>query len=102
MDTMNTVIPGTTFRRARSGRSLALRRFSANRTALVGGILVAVMAVLALAGPLLVSSDPLAVAPGDRLQGPSAAHPFGTDNYGRDLLSRVVHGATTSLSTAFT
>lgn len=98
---MVTVTPGTTFRRAKSGRSLALRRFSANRTALTGGILVALMAVLALAGPLLVSADPLAVAAEDRLQGPSAAHLFGTDNYGRDLLARVVHGAATSLGTAF-
>jgi peptide/nickel transport system permease protein len=97
-----TVIPGTTFRRARSGRSLVLRRFSANRTALAGGILVAVIAVLAIAGPLLVPADPLAVAAEDRLQGPSAAHPFGTDNYGRDMLARVVHGAATSLGTAFT
>jgi peptide/nickel transport system permease protein len=99
---MDTVVPGTTFRRADRGRSLALRRFSANRTALVGGILVAVMVVLALAGPLLVAADPLAVAAEDRLQGPSGAHPFGTDNYGRDLLARVVHGAATSLGTAFT
>jgi peptide/nickel transport system permease protein len=100
---MVTLTPGTTFRRAKreNGRSLLLRRFSANRTALVGGILVAVMAVVALAGPLLVPADPLAVAAEIRLQGPDAAHPFGTDNYGRDLLARVVHGAATSLGTAF-
>jgi peptide/nickel transport system permease protein len=100
---MATLIPGTTFRRSRSGngRSLVLQRFSANRTALTGGILVAAMALLAIAGPLLVQGDPLAIAAEDRLQGPSAAHPFGTDNYGRDLLARVVHGAGTSLGTAF-
>ena len=100
---MVTLTPGTTFRRAKRGnsRSLLLRLFSANRTALVGGILVAVMAVVALAGPLLVPADPLAVAAEIRLQGPDAAHPFGTDNYGRDLLARVVHGAATSLGTAF-
>jgi peptide/nickel transport system permease protein len=98
---MVTVIPGTTFRRARSGRSLFLRRFSANRTALAGGVLTAAMVLLAIAGPLLVQADPLAVAAEDRLQGPSAAHAFGTDNYGRDLLARVVHGAATSLGTAF-
>ncbi|QYN31740.1 ABC transporter permease [Pseudonocardia sp. DSM 110487] len=98
---MVTMVPGTTFRRAQSGRSLFLRRFSANRTALAGGILTAVMVLLAIAGPLLVPADPLAVAAEDRLQGPSAAHLFGTDNYGRDLLARVVHGAATSLGTAF-
>lgn len=42
--------------------------------------------------------DPLAMAPGERLQGPSAAHPFGTDQYGRDLLSRVMTGARTSIA----
>jgi peptide/nickel transport system permease protein len=96
---MATVIPGTTLRRARSAPGL--RRLSANHTALTGGILVALMAVLAIAGPLLVQ-DPLAVAAENRLQGPSGAHPFGTDNYGRDLLARVVHGAAASLGTAFT
>jgi peptide/nickel transport system permease protein len=38
------------------------------------------------------------MAPGERLQGPSAAHPFGTDQYGRDLLSRVMAGARTSIA----
>jgi peptide/nickel transport system permease protein len=42
--------------------------------------------------------DPLKMAPGERLQGPSAAHPFGTDQYGRDLLSRVMTGARTSIA----
>ncbi len=42
--------------------------------------------------------DPLAMSITDRLQGPSAAHPFGTDQYGRDVLSRVMTGAVTSIA----
>jgi len=41
--------------------------------------------------------DPLAMSIGGRLAGPSAEHPFGTDQYGRDLLSRVMTGAVTSI-----
>jgi len=43
-------------------------------------------------------ADPLAMSIGGRLQGPSAGHPFGTDQYGRDILSRVMLGAVTSIS----
>src|SRR3989441_5891492 len=41
--------------------------------------------------------DPLAMAGAARLEGPSRTHPFGTDQYGRDVLSRVMAGAPTSL-----
>ncbi|MDX6740670.1 ABC transporter permease [Actinocorallia sp. A-T 12471] len=44
--------------------------------------------------------DPLAVAPAERLSGPSPAHPLGTDQLGRDLFARVVHGAGASLTAA--
>ncbi|HEY8984384.1 MAG TPA: ABC transporter permease subunit, partial [Streptomyces sp.] len=55
-----------------------------------GGLLAAVVA----AG---LPRDPLAVDTTHRLQGPSAAHPFGTDALGRDLLARVAHGALDTL-----
>jgi peptide/nickel transport system permease protein len=42
--------------------------------------------------------DPLRMSPAERLQAPSATHPFGTDQYGRDLLSRVMAGARTSIA----
>jgi peptide/nickel transport system permease protein len=58
------------------------------------------LALLATAAVSLVYTplDPLRMAPGERLQAPSAAHPFGTDQYGRDLLSRVMTGARTSIA----
>jgi peptide/nickel transport system permease protein len=100
---MATFAPGSTLRltKASGGRSLILRRFSSNRTALTGGILVAIMVFVAVVGPLLVPIDPLSMVTTDRLQDPGAAHWLGTDNYGRDILARVVHGAGISLGTAF-
>ncbi|AYJ51208.1 ABC transporter permease [Rhodococcus sp. P1Y] len=53
---------------------------------------------LALFPGVFASGDPLKGVPADKLQGPSAAHWFGTDNIGRDLYTRVVHGAGLSLT----
>ena len=49
--------------------------------------------VLALLPGLFVHTDPLAADPSGALQSPSAAHPFGTDQLGRDVFARVVYGA---------
>ncbi|OZC48180.1 ABC transporter permease [Rhodococcus sp. 06-621-2] len=62
-------------------------------------VVVLVLAVgFALFPSLFASGDPLKGTPADKLQGPSAAHWFGTDNIGRDLYTRVVHGAGLSLT----
>jgi len=47
--------------------------------------------------PQLAPCDPMKVDTRVRMQGPSAAHPFGTDQLGRDVLSRVIHGGRPSL-----
>ncbi len=52
---------------------------------------------LALAGPYLVGYDPNEPNPRDRLQGPSVSHLLGTDDTGRDIASRIAHGARISL-----
>ncbi|MGW1817173.1 ABC transporter permease [Streptomyces sp. NPDC002125] len=69
------------------------------------GLAVAVLWLLAavtaaLAPELFTSRDPLAVDTPDRLLGPSAEHPLGTDQLGRDLFARLVHGAGVSLLSA--
>ncbi|GAA4186724.1 ABC transporter permease [Streptosporangium oxazolinicum] len=61
-------------------------------------LFLAVAALAAVAPGLLTGVDPLAADPLHALAGPSAEHWFGTDHLGRDVLSRVVHGAGHSLS----
>jgi peptide/nickel transport system permease protein len=56
-----------------------------------------VVLLLAIFAPLISPYDPMAIDIARRLIGPGAAHPFGTDNMGRDILSRVVSGARISL-----
>jgi peptide/nickel transport system permease protein len=61
--------------------------------------LAVTLALVATAGLSLVYTprDPLEMSIADRLQGPSAPHPLGTDQFGRDLLSRIMTGAVTSI-----
>lgn len=68
---------------------------------LAGGWLGAVV-VAGLAPGAFSSRDPLAVDPAAKLEGPSAAHPLGTDALGRDLYARLAHGAGVSLLSALT
>jgi peptide/nickel transport system permease protein len=74
------------------------RRPSRYVTFVAGAVVTA--ALVATAGLSLVwtPADPLAMSIVERLQGPSAPHPFGTDQYGRDILSRVMAGAVTSIA----
>lgn len=74
--------------------ALALRR---SKSALIGGCIVLVVVLAAILAPMISPYDPMAIDIPGRLIGPSAAHPFGTDNMGRDILSRVVSGARVSL-----
>ena len=72
-------------------------RRSIRSRGLVGLVIVAVVAVAAISAPLLTPYDPAAQKLLDALQAPSRAHPLGTDEFGRDLLSRVIYGARASL-----
>jgi len=59
------------------------------------------MAVLAIFSPIIAPYSPKDTKPRDRLLPPSSSHLFGTDKYGRDILSRVIFGARISLSIGF-
>lgn len=59
-------------------------------TLVAGAALLAAFVFLAFAAPLVAPYDPIAQDAAARLQGPSFLHPFGTDNFGRDILSRVI------------
>jgi len=74
-----------------------LRRLRRNRLAVTGfGLLLVILAAALLAG-FLSPYDPLKMTVTDRLTGPSRTHWMGTDNFGRDILSRILYGARLSL-----
>lgn len=68
---------------------------------ILGGVLFAVILLMALFPRLFTSQDPYALDLNNLLQPPSREHLFGTDNYGRDLFTRVVYGAHVDLTIGF-
>jgi len=83
--------------------ALALRAFSRNRTAVAGLVVVVALYLVALLTPLIAPYDPTLQGDllAERYVGPSAAHPLGTDQFARDVLSRLLYGARISLSIGF-
>lgn len=79
-------------------RQIRIERVLSNPGLIVGlcGVVLIVLAALLI--PALSPVDPNAMAVADRLKAPSAAHIFGTDEYGRDLFTRVMYGARVSIS----
>src|SRR5450432_2529497 len=75
----------------------ALRRLFKRKGAVVGLIVIATFILLAVFAPLIVPFDPITTSWSLVRKPPSALHWFGTDDLGRDLLSRVVYGARASL-----
>lgn len=76
------------------------RRLSRNRLAVTGALIVAIVIVLAAVAPWISRYQPEAMSLASRLKPPCADHPFGTDEMGRDVLTRVLYGARISLSMA--
>ena len=72
-----------------------------NRMPLYGGLLLGALAIAAIAAPWLAPHDPLQVNLPAALLPPSAAYPLGTDQLGRDVLSRLLYGARISLTIGF-
>ena len=77
-----------------------LRQLMHRRIVMVSALVLLVIAVLAIGAPLFASIDPNDTAVLQRLKGPSAEHLLGTDELGRDMYSRIVHGARYSLAIA--
>jgi peptide/nickel transport system permease protein len=73
------------------------RQFRKQRLGLIGGGILCMLLVVALLAPVLAPYDPLAQDLYQRLQPPSIDHWFGTDDFGRDILSRIVYGSRISL-----
>ena len=71
-----------------------LRRYP---SAFVGSILVSLLLIVALFAPMIAPHDPLKLNPKERFAPPSIEHVMGTDEYGRDMFSRIILGTRTSL-----
>ncbi|MBS1156520.1 MAG: binding-protein-dependent transport system inner rane component [Proteobacteria bacterium] len=75
----------------------SLRRLTHNPMTVAGLIVVAMLLLVALFAPWIATHDPLAQDLNNTLKAPDAAHWFGTDEYGRDVFSRLVHGSRITL-----
>jgi peptide/nickel transport system permease protein len=88
--------------RARRGEILQFwRTFSRNQLACCGGIVVGILVAIAVLAPALAPWDPNKTDMKRILEGPSATHWLGTDQIGRDVLSRLLYGSRISLAVGF-
>ena len=79
---------------AKCGRAwLGWLKFTENKLAMIGLSIVLALILVTIFAPLLAPYDPLAADLANRIQSPSAEHWFGTDQLGRDILSRLIYGA---------
>jgi peptide/nickel transport system permease protein len=97
----NTQLYSIRERLKREQRNLLFHRFFSNKLAVIGSIITLVLAIVAIFAPVIASYDPYQMVVTDRLKAPGANHLLGTDNFGRDLLSRVVYGAQKSMGVGF-
>jgi peptide/nickel transport system permease protein len=74
-----------------------LRRVSRSLNITLGAVVLAVMILMAVFAPLLTPYDPIQVTPSLRLRPPDSIHVFGTDDFGRDVFTRIAYGARLSL-----
>ena len=72
-------------------------RFFHNKLAMIGSAFLLFFVILAIFAPLIAPYDPLANDYSAILSAPTKSHPFGTDNLGRDILSRIIFGSRISL-----
>jgi len=82
-------------------RQLVWKRFSRNRLAFTGLLVIAALALVAIAAPLVSPYDPTSINVHKVLNPPSWSHPFGTDELGRDVLTRMIWGSRVSLKVGF-
>lgn len=98
-----TAEPEISSRRAQRSRrrpAVALRRLSRDLRATVSVVLLVLVVIAGIAGPWLAPASPTEIDATRLLQGPSADHLFGTDELGRDVLSRVLVGSRVTLQVA--
>lgn len=79
------------------------RRLRKNKGAMIGLVIAVLLILMAITAPLLLDykTDVINQNISERLQSPSLAHPFGTDETGRDIMNRIIYGSRYSLSVGF-
>jgi peptide/nickel transport system permease protein len=77
------------------------RRFSRNKLSLIGAIAVVILVCVSILAPFISPYDPTTIDVYNVLSPPSREHPLGTDELGRDLLSRIIWGSRVSLKVGF-
>lgn len=82
-------------------RKLQLRKLRSSPGLIIGFCIILVLALLAIFAPVITNFDPYEMKATQRLMAPDGIHLFGTDEFGRDLLTRVVYGARVSMSVGF-
>ncbi|GIN91572.1 peptide ABC transporter permease [Siminovitchia terrae] len=82
-------------------RSLLKRRFFSNNSMMIGLIILSFLIIICLVGPSITSYTPFEMDVEKRLNGPNSTYLLGTDNYGRDLLTRIIYGARVSMGVGF-
>ena len=75
-----------------------VRHLAGNPSSLFGLVVISILILMAVFAPLIATQDPYLQDLGAVLQPPSAAHPFGTDEIGRDVFSRIVYGSRITLT----
>lgn len=100
-DTGDIPIPVLARRMRAEQRALLLSRLRNNRMIVFGVVLLVILIAIALLGPLLSPYGPHEMNVRARLRPPSADHWLGTDNFGRDLLTRIAYGGRVSLGVGF-
>ncbi len=92
-------VPQPSARAAAAKRQTFTRLLMKNRLAMLGFGFIIIWTILAVIAPLVAPYGPTLTDTASKLQAPNAAHWFGTDNFGRDVLSRVLYGARISIWT---
>ena len=79
----------------------AFHRLRRHRLGMFGATMIVIVIFVAIFGPYLTPYDPNSIDMSNRFSSPTLAHPMGTDDFGRDTLSRIIYGARVSLTVGF-
>lgn len=77
------------------------KRLMKNKAAVVGGLVILLVILVGIIGPFILKTDPTTQNILNKLQPPSKEHWFGTDNFGRDIFTRIIYGTKLTLTVGF-